>query len=290
MLNYELTDSSHDARKRAEAGSAGARHPQGGEEGEPGGGAHRSRGNGSAAPADGMRRGARPAPPRHALRAGPALRNGLLSALLLPLLLGCGTTPPLPEGEMPPDFYFQYTVERTGSTAEAPIPFRVQVSVSYGGAVHYEVSHQHPFPVRNTGQASVDERRMSAFYETVRQADLFSMPERQEGSETALGTQKFFVVGRNRVCEVVTKDLQVAALETLRAAALDLAGSGLLDLPKTDRKIVVLDARTFVFHRSESPEVQKIPAESRREFPDPWSALNAGGIPAPDFGPLKDWD
>jgi hypothetical protein len=144
--------------------------------------------------------------------------------------------------------------------------------------------------VRNTGANSVDDRRMADFYESVRQADLFSMPERQEGSEPSYGTQKFFVVGRNRVCEVVTKDLQVPALEVLRAAALDLAGTGLLDLPKADRRVVVLDTRTFVFHRAESPEVQKIPADSRREFPDPWSALNAGGIPAPDFGHLKDWD
>ena len=120
--------------------------------------------------------------------------------------------------------------------------------------------------------------------------DFFSL-ERSYGTESETPRRVFSVIGRNTPKEIVVEGTTVAALEEVERVLFSLLPiEELKREPAVAAKLVVMDLRNGVFHPGGSSEVDAIPEDKRREYPDPWSALNDGGIPSAEFPPLETWD
>jgi hypothetical protein len=214
----------------------------------------------------------------------------VLPILALVLVPSCQTLP-LPEDDIPQDFLFTYTFERSeGAPPEAGAPpQRIHLALDVAGAVHYEADHLLPLPASNTGEFRLEEKALQTFYESIRAVDLFGLPDSYEGSDASFGTRTFFVIGRNTPKTVTAKNTAVAALDPLEKQLLALLPAEVLAYPRASRQTVVLDLRSNFFHLGDCAEVEKIPAASRRDFDDPWAALNAGCRPAECCKPLENF-
>ena len=246
--------------------------------------------------------------------------SGILCVILL--VVGCNGGP-LPADGPPADFLFRYTYEKieepepevasapapvkpaegeesapvTVKTAETeapefPSPSLLRITLVVGGYVTYEAHHSSASSDVKKAEFQLDEKAQDRIYAALRAADIYGMEQAYEGPEKWRGRETFEVVSLESAKEVIVEGVIVDALVDLRNILLDsLPTDEIVDPPMPDRKIVIMDIRNRAFYRSSSPAVKAIPAEFRKEFPDPWAALNSGGRPAPDFGPLPDtWD
>lgn len=236
---------------------------------------------------------------------------GVLCAVLL--VVGC-IGGPLPADGPPADFLFRYTYEMIekpepdaaadSATAEVkpsdagqpaprfPTPSLLRITLVVGGYVTYEAHHSSATSDVKKAEFQIDQDAQDRIYAALREADIYSMDQAYEGPEKWRGRETFEVVSLESAKEVIVEGTVVDALVDLRNKLLDALPTGeIIEPPAADRKIVVMDIRSRVFFRSTDPETRAIPAEFRKEFPDPWTALNSGGRPSPDFGPLPEkWD
>ncbi len=177
-------------------------------------------------------------------------------------------------------------------SAEYPLPSFVKVTVDVVGRTDIEVTHV--LPRKNTSRSTITISRedLQELYELIRAADLYNMPEEYEDGDWKLGKETYFVIGRNKPRRITVTGTVVEDLRRIRERLLDmLPVKDLLTLPLVIENLVIMDRRNGVFYRADEEAVQEIPEQYRKEYKDPWGALNDGGNPSPSFGPLpKEWD
>jgi hypothetical protein len=199
----------------------------------------------------------------------------------------CGSTP-LPEGEIPREFRFEY--ERDRPPTQKQLPKYVSIEVDDRGEISYEVHHTHPKPAKKKGELSLGETSMEKLYDEIRNADLYGLSDEYEGQDPELGRETFRVIGVESEEKTITVDgTSVARLERLTAALLDiLPAEEILSYPKSVAQEVIMDKRTGEFFPARHPLVEQIPEEFRVRHRNKWTALNAGGWPSKEVPELHD--
>jgi hypothetical protein len=220
-------------------------------------------------------------------------RAFLLVSTFLLALSGCQSEP-MPQGEIPQDFLFSYRYEPLGEGDSPPppeLPEFWRITLDVGGLVDYEVKFGNPQPVVKRDSFQITEEQLDRIYHAVRDARLHEMPRTFTGDEREAGKESFYVVSRNQPMEVTAEATKVPELARLRDLLYEELGIlKLLERPvRTERK-VVLDWRTGIFYPADSPPVSEIPPQHRREYSNPWDALNAGGVPSQDYDPFEGFE
>ena len=220
----------------------------------------------------------------------PAHRASLLVPLVLLALAACQSEP-LPKDEIPQDFLFSYSYEPLPGTEPDPDDDRPdywRISVDVAGFVDYEVRYGAPHPVVKKDDFNIPPEKLQSIYQLVREVGLHEMRSSYIGDLPGAGKESFYVVGRNQPKEVTVEATTIPKLADLRNSLYDqLDILTILDRPMLVTKKIILDWSTGIFYPADCPAVGNILPEHRREFADPWAALDAGGIPSQEYDPFE---
>ena len=133
---------------------------------------------------------------------------------ILVVVAGCAASP-LPQGDIPTEFFFEYERERPEGDDPAPIYVRIQVDST--GEIDYKVQHIYPKRTLKTGETSLSQHDFERLYEELRVADVFGMDDLYTGSDESFGRESFFLIGSGSKDKVVVADgVLVERLESLR--------------------------------------------------------------------------
>ncbi len=183
-------------------------------------------------------------------------------------------------------------MESGEETVTLPLPSFVKVTVDVIGRTDIEVTHT--LPRKNTSRQTLtlSKEDLMELYQLIRAADIYNLPGEFEDGDWEKGKETYAVIGRNKPKTVTVTGTQVEELARIRDRLLEmLPVRDLLTLPAMIERLVIMDRRTGVFYRSGEAAVKEIPEQYRKEYKDPWRALDDGGFPSPSFGPLpKEWD
>lgn len=220
----------------------------------------------------------------------------LLALLSLTALLTACATTPLPEGDPPVDFYVRFIYERSPGEAAKPLPENVEQATpeqvltsmpSYvkftidAGGAEYEARFDEPRPAEKSGTIDLPRRQFQQIYDVVQQADLYGMEDFYDGDNPAQGKRTYEVIGKAKLKHIEVTGMRVPELDAMIKKILEIVPPDPMSRPPEKVKsAVIMDLRTLEFHRYDSPRVKDIPEEHRKEFPDQYAALNAGGFPA----------
>lgn len=179
-----------------------------------------------------------------------------------------------------------------GETVTLPLPSLVKVTVDVLGRTDIDVTHVLPRETKSRHTITLSKKHLMELYQLIRAADLYNMLETYEGGDISKGKETFFVIGRNKPTSVTVTGTSIESLTKIRDRLLEvLPVKDLLTQPAVVDRLVIMDRRTGVFYQANEPEVGDIPEQYKKIYKDPWRALNDGGFPSPNFGPMpKEWD